>query len=283
MCAAAIGTDTAGSIRLPASLCGIVGFKPTYGTVSAEGVVPLSVSYDHVGPMTNTVADARTLFSVMSGEAAPRSKDREQLRIGIPEAYFFRDLEPQVAEVISSVMSSLQRAGHKLKDVDLPVSEDRTLSTYESFCYHREWIEKSPELYDPQTLKRIRSGEKTTPEQAAAASAELRKIRASAFEIFTDVDVLLTPTVPILPGRIDELMSDMATLRQRELLMLRNTRPFNVLGIPAISIPWDLARSGLPVGIQLATAPHKDFELLDIAEKFEHLAPWQGRTPPQFS
>lgn len=283
MCAAAIGTDTAGSIRLPASLCGIVGFKPTYGAVSAEAVVPLSVSYDHVGPMTNSVADARTLFAVMAGVPDPPRVRHESIRIGIPEAYFFRDLDPEVAEVVSSAMKALERVGHRLMKVDLSVSEDRTLSTYESFCYHRAWVEKSPELYDPQTLKRIRSGEKTTPEQAATAAEELRKIRASAGEIFTDIDVLLTPTVPILPGRIDELLRDMDTLRQRELIMLRNTRPFNVLGVPAISIPWELSRSGLPVGIQLATAPHRDFKLLDLAEEFERIAPWQGRTPPEFS
>ena len=283
LCAAAVGTDTAGSIRLPASLCGIVGFKPTFGVVSTKGVIPLSDSYDHVGPMTSTVEDARIVFCAMTGHERPASSGPRKLRIGVPELYFYRDLQSEVADAVDAAMSALRRAGHSLITRDFAVDEDRTLSTYQSYQYHKEWVAKSPELYDPETLRRIRSGEKTTDDAAREAAARLQKMREEAEEIFSDVDVLLTPTVPILPPKISDLLEKPETLRPAELVMLRNTRPFNVLGVPAISVPWDLAANGLPIGIQLAAAPGKDFELLDAAEEFERLAPWQGRTPPEFS
>jgi aspartyl-tRNA(Asn)/glutamyl-tRNA(Gln) amidotransferase subunit A len=283
LCAAAVGTDTAGSIRLPASFCGIVGFKPSYGLVSTAGVIPLASSYDHVGPMTLTVADARTLFEAMLGSAAPSSAPAGKLRIGIPESYFYRDVENEVETILSSALSELKKAGHTLVSREFPVDEDRTLASAESYAYHAKWVEQSPELYQPQTLRRIRSGEKITPDQVLEAQAKLTAIRKSAAEIFADIDVLLVPTVSVLPPPIDELLGDIDSLRHREMLMLRNTRPFNVLGTPAISIPWDLSPSGLPVGIQLAAGPGRDFALLAIAEAFESIAPWQGRTPPEFS
>ncbi len=278
LCAAAVGTDTAGSIRLPASFCGIVGFKPTYANVSAEGVVPLAQSYDHVGPMTRTVADTRILYAAMAGVPEP-SCGRKTLRIGIPETYFYRDLDAEVGTVMSSALNALEKAGHTLQPVDFPVDEDRTLASFESYAYHEKWVQASPELYQPETLRRIVTGQKITAEAAAAAREKLNATRAGAKDIFTDIDVLLTPTVPVLPPAIDDLLGNPDTLRHRELVMLRNTRPFNVLGVPAISLPWNLSSSGLPIGIQLAAAPEKDFELLAIAEQLEEIAPWQDRTP----
>jgi Asp-tRNA(Asn)/Glu-tRNA(Gln) amidotransferase A subunit family amidase len=206
-----------------------------------------------------------------------------RLRIGIPEAFFFRDLDAEVAAVVEAAMKATSAAGHELVTRDFPVDEDRTLAMYEAYQYHKGWAEESPELYLPETLRRIRAGENITAEEAQQAVAKLDETRRSAGEIFDGIDVLLTATVPVLPPTIDDLLGNPDTLRPRELVMLRNTRPFNVLGIPAINLPWDVSRGGLPVGIQLAAAPGKDFELLDIAEEFEKISPWQGRTPPQFA
>jgi Asp-tRNA(Asn)/Glu-tRNA(Gln) amidotransferase A subunit family amidase len=282
ICAAAIGTDTAGSIRLPASFCGIVGFKPSFGSISTDGVVPLAESYDHVGPMTQSVEDARILFAVMSGVSAPDKKPVETLRVGVPERYFYRELDGDVGNAMAFCLRELENEGHSIVNVDFPVDDDRTLASFEAYAYHAKWVEQSPELYQPETLRRICSGAKITRGAALAARRKLEETRASSLGIFESIDVLLTPTVAVLPPKIDDLLRDMDTLRQRELVMLRNTRPFNVLGVPAISIPWDLSRSGLPIGIQLAAPYHKDFELLAIAEEFEKISPWQGRTPPGF-
>ena len=240
LCPAAIGTDTAGSIRLPASFCGLVGFKPTYNAVSAEGIVPLAISYDHVGPITRTVADARSLFEVLSG-TSDRPQEVAKLRIGLPEAYFYRDLESEVGNVISSVLDTLAKSGHHLQRVDFAVDEDRTFASFESYTYHAKWVEQVPELYQPETLRRIKTGEKVTKEAAAEGKSRLDAIRKSATDLFSDIDILLTPTVPVLPPALDDVLGHPDTLRHRELVMLRNTRPFNVLGIPAISLPWDLS------------------------------------------
>ena len=282
ICAAATGTDTAGSIRLPASFCGIVGFKPSFGSVSTDGVVPLAESYDHVGPIAQSVEDARILFAVMSCAAAPEKTPVGTLRVGVPERYFYQDLDGDVGNAMSSCLRKVENAGHSIVKLDFPVDEDRTLASFEAYAYHAKWVEQSPDLYQPETLRRILSGAKITREAALAARKKLEETRASSLEIFANVDVLLTPTVPVLPSKIDDLLNSMDTLRSRELIMLRNTRPFNVLGIPAISIPWDLSRNGLPIGIQLAAPYRKDFELLAIAEEFEKFSPWQGRTPPGF-
>jgi Asp-tRNA(Asn)/Glu-tRNA(Gln) amidotransferase A subunit family amidase len=223
------------------------------------------------------------LFQVMSGKDTSHAKRDKKLRIGIPEAYFYRDLEGQVGKMMSVVFEVLTKAGHVLVNIDLPVEEDRTLVSYESYRYHAKWVKETPELYQPETLRRILTGAKISDAAAEEARAKLKAQRETAVNIFSNIDVLLTPTVPVLPAKIDELLASPDRLRHRELVMLRNTRPFNVLGVPAISLPWDLSSEALPMGIQLAAAPEKDFELLAIAEKFERLAPWQGRTPPRFS
>lgn len=282
LCAAALGTDTAGSIRLPASYCGIVGYKPTYGAISTEGVVPLASSYDHVGPMTRTVADAKILFKICAENGVSEAKTGFFCRIGVPAEYFFRDLDPEVERVTLAALHALENAGHELIDIDFKVDEDRTLFSYEAYAYHAKWVAECPERYQAETLRRIKGGAKVSAEAAAEAKKKLDAMRRQAADVFTGVDVLLTPTVPVLPTRIDDLLGNPDTLRQRELVMLRNTRPFNVLGAPAINIPWDLSASGLPVGIQLAAAPGRDWDLLEIAERVEAISPWGRRTPPGF-
>lgn len=282
LCVAALGTDTAGSIRLPASYCGIVGFKPTYGAVSTQGVVPLASSYDHVGPMTRTVLDAKILYKICAQTPVLSEKSSFLKVLGVPIKYFFRDLDPEVSRISMSALHTLEDAGFTLTDVDFPVDEDRTLFSWEAYQYHAKWAAERPEKYQPETLRRIKSGARVSAEAAAEAKKNLETLRGSAAEIFTDVDVLVTPTVPVLPAEIDDLLGNPDTLRQRELAMLRNTRPFNVLGAPAINIPWDLSANGLPVGIQLAAAPGRDMALLELAERVEALSPWKARTPAGF-
>jgi Asp-tRNA(Asn)/Glu-tRNA(Gln) amidotransferase A subunit family amidase len=231
--------------------------------------------------MARTVVDTRVLLAVMTG-TVKNLQVTGTIRVGVPESYFYRDLEEAVGNVMADVLQTLRKNRCDIKALDLTGDEDRTLASWESYQVHKEYVEKSPELYQPETLRRVRSGERVTAQEAESGRAKLQAIRANAAELFKDIDVVLTPTVPVLPAKIDDLLAEPERLRQRELLMLRNTRPFNVLGVPAISIPWDLSPDGLPVGIQLSAAPGQDFELLAIAEEFERYAPWQGRTPPAF-
>lgn len=235
-CFAAIGTDTAGSIRLPAACCGVVGLKPAFARVSARGVVPLSWSYDHVGPLTKTAEDASLVLQAI-GDWRPSDIKVNELRVGVVREYFWDDVNSNVSAVIADAIEKLSRAVASVREVRVPIDEDRTVAGSESWQIHEHWVRENPDLYDPRTLARIRSGEKYTPEQIASKRQELQRIRTEAPTLFRDVDVILSPTSPILPPTFAELEADPEALRPLELLMLRNTRPWNIFGVPAISVP----------------------------------------------
>jgi Asp-tRNA(Asn)/Glu-tRNA(Gln) amidotransferase A subunit family amidase len=263
MCYAAIGTDTAGSIRLPAACCGAVGLKPTYGLISAEGVIPLAETYDHVGPIGRTIEDVEAIMQVLVPDLKPPSTGK--LRVGVARKYFFDELHPDIARVIEHAISHVGAQAASMRDIEIPFEEDRTAQTYESYRYHTERVVATPELYDPQTLARILRGRDVTADQYQTALARTHALRENASKLFDAVDVILTPTVPIPPPTIAELEADPATLRARELLMLRNTRPFNVLGLPTATVPCGSTSEGLPVDLQLATAPNSDLTALPCA------------------
>lgn len=234
-CFAAIGTDTAGSIRLPSACCGVVGLKPAYGKVSAQGVVPLSWSYDHVGPIARTVEDLDLVCRALLGWEQDNSTSHA-LRVGVARKFFFEDVDPEILADVERAIEHLARHEISLHEVKVPVDEDRTVSTAESWEYHKQFLERA-ELYDPRTLKRIKAGERYTPEEIEQRRQELRQYRAKAPEMFRDVDVIVTPTVPIRPPLFAEVEQSPEKLRALELLMLRNTRPWNVYGVPVITVP----------------------------------------------
>ncbi|MGA7136131.1 MAG: amidase [Terriglobales bacterium] len=290
---AAVGTDTAGSIRLPAAYCGIVGLKPTYGRLSTRGVVPLSSSYDHVGPLTTTVYDAALMAQVISDYDSPNpSPDKpvpslisafdempENLRVGVPRTFFFDDLHPEIANAIEKAIDIFRQLHAEIRDIKLEVSTDRKLASAEAYAYHKEFVERSPELYQPATLARIQSGAHISAPEALQASRDLQASRHAIQEIFHEVDVLLTPTVPIPPPLIADLREHPENLRPQELLMLRNTRPFNVWGIPTISIPCGFTKDGMPIGLQLAAAPWRGIVLLQAAQAYEQATEWHKERP----
>jgi aspartyl-tRNA(Asn)/glutamyl-tRNA(Gln) amidotransferase subunit A len=294
---AAVGTDTAGSIRLPATYCGVVGLKPTYGRVSTRGVVALSSSYDHVGPLTTSVYDAALMLQVLSDYDSPNpgadhpvpslisafDEFPTNLRIGVPRAFFFDDLHPEIAAAIDEAIKVFAGLHAEIRDIKLAVPTDRTLASAEAYAYHKPFVESSPELYQPETLRRIQSGANISAPDALRASRELQASRHAIQEIFNDVDVLLTPTVPIPPPKIADLKANPDNLRPQELLMLRNTRPFNVWGIPAISVRCGFTKDGLPIGLQLAAAPWRGIVLLQAAQAYEQATEWHTRTPEQLS
>ncbi len=290
---AAIGTDTAGSIRLPAAYCGVAGLKPTYGRVSARGVVPLAQSYDHVGPITRSVYDAALLLQTIAGydPGDPASVDSPvpdfiasidqfppTLRIGVARAYFFDDLDPEVASAVERAIQVFRELHAEIReDIKLEISTDRTLSSAESYAFHKPMVMRSPELYQPATLTRIKSGENLSELDIERTKRELEASRHAIRKIFEEVDILLMPTVSIPPPRIDDLGKHPENLRPAELLMLHNTRPFNVWGIPAISIPCGFTKDGLPIGLQLAAAPWREDLLLQAAGAYERATEWHKR------
>jgi aspartyl-tRNA(Asn)/glutamyl-tRNA(Gln) amidotransferase subunit A len=286
LCYAALGTDTAGSIREPAAFCGIVGLKPSYGLVSTRGVLPLSYSLDHVGPMTRSVRDAALVLEAIAGFdpedpgshdygrhefAAACERAQPPLRVGVARDFFFTDLDADVAACIDRALQAMRRLGAELREVAIPVNTDRTVQSGEAYAYHARFVAESPQLYQPETLRRIRSGADITAAAYIAKRRELDLLRRAAPAIFAEVDVLLTPTTPVLPPPVSELQGDIEQLRRRELIMLRNTRPFDVLGLPAISVPCGLTPAGLPVGVQIAGPPGGDALMLQAARAFESM------------
>jgi aspartyl-tRNA(Asn)/glutamyl-tRNA(Gln) amidotransferase subunit A len=290
----AIGTDTAGSVREPAALCGIVGLKPTYGRVSVRGVIPLSRSLDHIGPIARTVADAAATLQAIAGYDAKDGNSvdmpapdylaslREQsrpLRIGLPRKFFFEDLDPAVASAVEEALGVLSALGGNVSELDIGVPTDRTLQAAESYANHAEFVGRSPELYQPETLRRIRTGEDISAGEVGQRRRELKQIRSEVHKVFEGVDVLVTPTTPVPAAAIEELKQDPDLLRPHELLLLRNTRPVNVWGLPAISIPCGFTTAGLPIGLQIIGSQWREDRVLQLAYAYEQATNWHQRTP----
>jgi len=273
MCYAAIGTDTAGSVREPAALCGLVGLKPTYGLISTEGIIPLSPSLDHAGPITRSVQDAAILLDALTGTEWRHSESLDvehgKWRVGIPRQFFFEDLDSEVATAVEAAIDELELMGCVVADVDVRVDTDRTLQAAEAYAEHRQRIASSADLYDPETLRRVRTGENISNEQYRAALRELGNIRREIAAIFDSVDVLVTPTTPIPAPRLSNLTTNIDQLRPTELVLLRNTRPANVWGTPAISVPCGRTSEGLPIGLQIIGPMGRDARVLQVARAFE--------------
>lgn len=290
MCYAAIGTDTAGSVREPAALCGCVGLKPTYGRVSSRGVIPLASSLDHVGPLTRSVADAGIMLQAIAGYDAGDIGSQDvavddylggmqqpisTLRIGIPREHFYEDLQPEVSDAVENAVNKVRRVAKEVKDVQLEVPTDRTLQMAESYAYHAEFAKTTPDLYKPETLRRILAGEQISAAAYIHHRAALQTERRSILQIFGEVDLLMTPTTPIAAPRISDLTADPDALRPAEIKLLRNTRPFNVWRLPTISIPCGSDQNGLPIGLQIAGAPWRE----DLVLRFAHAVEKQLSVP----
>jgi len=284
LCYAALGTDTSGSIRVPAALCGIVGFMPSYGLVPLRGVIPLSSSYDHVGPMTRTVRDAALVLQAIAGYdhqditsvalpvpdyAAALDGDGPKPRIGVARRPFFAELDRDVAAATARALGALASLGAKLRDVTLSVDDDRTVFRAESYAFHRRWVEQSPERYQAETLRRIRTGEAVTAAEYIEKWQHLQHMRRGALAMFAGVDLIVAPTVPVPAPSFAELEAQPDAIRPRELVLMRNTRPFDIWGTPALSVPCGTTSAGLPIGFQIAGPIGADAQVLRLGAAFE--------------
>jgi aspartyl-tRNA(Asn)/glutamyl-tRNA(Gln) amidotransferase subunit A len=302
LCYGAIGSDTGGSVRQPAGYCGIVGLKPTFGRVSTSGVIPLSWSLDHLGPMTRTVTDAALMLQVIAGYdaqdkasihvpvpnfAANISAATSSLRLGIPRAYFYEALHPEIQAAMEAALSVLKKLTHTQRDIASLAADDTyasmmdpyvTILRAEAYAYHKEYVSKSPVLYQPQTLKRIQAGADITVSAYLQARHQLEQFRRSVAQVFETIDLLITPTACVPPFAIADLL-DPNTLRERELLMLRNTRPFNMLGLPTVSVPCGFTHGDLPVGLQITGPPGGEPTVLRLAYAYEQATEWRKRKP----
>jgi aspartyl-tRNA(Asn)/glutamyl-tRNA(Gln) amidotransferase subunit A len=292
LCYAALGTDTGGSVRLPASFCGTVGLKPTYGRVSTRGVLPLSWSLDHVGPLTRGVLDAALLLQAIAGYDAkdPYSVDRPvpaltagirrspaSLRLGVPREYFFTGLHVDVQTAVEQAIDVLSKLTAGVQEVVVPVSPEMHLAVMlaEGFAFHAARVRDTPQLFQPPVLGRLRGGEAVSTTTYVNQRRELDQVRRAAPSLFAQVDLLVTPTIPTLPIPIVEAQDD----QSGTALFARNTRPFNAYGLPAVSIPCGFAKNGLPIGLQIVGPPWGEESVLRLAHAFEHATASQTRRP----
>ncbi|MCC7009604.1 MAG: amidase [Acidobacteria bacterium] len=261
LAAAATGSDTGGSVRIPAALCGCVGFKPSYGRLSTQGLLGACPTFDHVGLLTRSVADASWIFRAVVGGAASRPAPRRP-RIGIARRFFFERLQPDVESAMTRVVERLRERGALMVDRDLPLDDHTMARVFDPIVAEEIWSRYgSAWKVRPQDFSPAFAAIFATPPPSLVEIARARRARAvfqaAVTDVFDEVDVILTPTVPItappIAGPIDAA------------LILRNTWPFNAARTPAISMPAGADRDGLPIGVQLAAAPGRDDALLAVA------------------
>ena len=296
LCMGALGSDTGGSIRGPASMCGIVGIKPTYGRVSNFGVVPLSWSQDHCGPMTWTVADNALMLQALAGHdpkdpttsTAPVPDYSAALRdgiagmtIGVPRRYFFEagpDVEPETLDAIEGALEVMAELGATVRDVDIPHVEqsraaNQTIMMGEAFAYHEHNLKTRREDYGAMVRDRFLLGGMLTISDYVQAQRVRSLIKREMADALREVDVLVTPTSP-KPAAALEGYSGGATLTGPSF-----TGPFNASGIPAISTPGGFSSDGLPIGLQIAGKPFDEATVLRVAYAYEQAARWFERRP----
>jgi aspartyl-tRNA(Asn)/glutamyl-tRNA(Gln) amidotransferase subunit A len=297
---ATTGTDTGGSIRMPASVCGVVGLKPSYGLVSKAGVLPLSHLFDHAGPITRTVEDAALVLNAIAGyDPADASSVRvpaadftaalgagvRGLRVGVPRGYFFERLDDEVAEAVERALGELRRLGAEVRDVAIPGVEAGVAATFalvlaEAQAIHAESLRTRPADFGADVREIL-----SLP--APDASALLRALRtrdeltAAMRGVLESVDVLVTPTTPITAVQIGQGAVRVGRFEEPVLTaMIRCTAPFNATHLPALSLPCGFTRAGLPVGLQIAGRPFDEATVLRAGRAYERATDWHTRTPP---
>jgi aspartyl-tRNA(Asn)/glutamyl-tRNA(Gln) amidotransferase subunit A len=298
---ASLGTDTGGSIRLPAALCGIVGFKPTRRLVPVHGVIPLAPSLDHVGPLCRSVADAAIIMGAIAGqdprdpeslgrvgEAFDRGMRRglRGLKIGVPKQYFFDRLQEDVRRAVLTAVQHLEVNGCEIREVVLKNMEQTAdlaagITVIEALAFHWEWLQSRPQDYGADLRGRMQEHSS----QLAVSYLQLREkhrlYREEFARAFESVHLVVAPSVPIVAPRMDE--GDVSVGRTKEnlrLALLRFTRPSNLTGFPAISIPCGFSKKEkMPVGLQLMGPAFGDATVLRAAYGYEQSTAWHTMFP----
>lgn len=293
LCFAALGTDTGGSIRTPASYCATVGLKPTYGLISIRGIIPLTLSLDHCGPLTRTVEDAAVVLNVLAGydklDIASVEHAAEDyvtamkqpvsgLRLGIPRAPFFDLLDADVAKVVEDAIAVLAKMTKGAKDVTLPSTGNMGLSG-ETYAYHEEFYTRGAGRYQIPTRRSLQNGANLKAADYIRAHWKLELIRRTIDDAFTDFDLVVLPTRRHTPRTIDASIKREESDKPRNP-ELENTGQFNVYGIPAISVPCGFTSGGLPVGLMIAGPRFSEGRVLALANAYERATEWHNRRPP---
>ena len=293
LCFGALGTDTGGSIRTPAAYCGVVGLKPTYGLVSIRGIIPLTLSLDHCGPIVRTVEDAALLLNVLAGYdkldiasveharedyAATMKQPVAGLRLGIPRAPFFDLLDADVAKPMEDAIRVLAKMTKRIKDVTLPSTREIALAG-ETNAYHEEFFTRTPGRYQIPTRRNLQNNANSKASDYVRARWKLELLRRTIDDSFADVDVVVLPTRRRIPRKIDAAIKRERTDKPLNP-ELENTGQFNAYGIPAITVPCGFAAAGLPIGLMIAGPRFSEARVMALAAAYERATEWHKRKPP---
>jgi aspartyl-tRNA(Asn)/glutamyl-tRNA(Gln) amidotransferase subunit A len=296
-----LGSDTGGSIRIPASLCGITGLKPTYGRVSRAGVLPLAWSMDHVGPMTRSARDCALMLSVIAGYdpadpttsvlpvpdyGAALTGDVKGLRVGLLRAHF---TDPAAADVRAAVEASakqLEQAGAVVDEVNLTqvmhvATGSAAIVASEALAYHAPWMRSRPQDYQPDVRERLRLGAFVNGAHYVRSQQIRALVAREVDEALARRDVLLAPATPLVApvlGEREAALGDGPS--DVRAALLRCTRPFNFSGHPACAAPCGFTPGGLPIGLQIVGRPFDEATVLRVVDAYQRMTDWHTRHPP---
>lgn len=304
----AIGSDTGGSIRIPAACCGVTGLKPTYGRVSCHGVIPLSWSLDHVGPIGRSAEDCAIIFDAIAGYdprdpnsvsgppsqatatliTGPEGRDvlsLQGLKLGVPQEAFVAPLDPQVRAAWRAALLVLQEVGAEVIDVELPLATMdmyRTIQMPEASLAHMQkgWLSEHRDDYTDLTLKRLLQGQQISAVDYLHAQHQRRIFSTNMRSVLRRVNALVLPTLPIPAIPIEQTHQEIdidGVSENATLALLRLNMPFNLTGLPAISFPCGFTDNGLPMGLQVAGKPFEEATVLRIAHAYQQLTDWHRR------
>ena len=297
---AALGTDTGGSVRIPAALCGLVGLKPTFGRLSRAGLMPLDSELDSVGPLARTVADAAVLYQALAGPYADDATTSDQplddvvaslyddvagMRVCVPREYFWGDVDPEVEAAVRASVQVFAELGVYVDEIAIEELDDATalrargsLTPVEAYLNFGRELEADGGAFDPAIRSRIMPGK----DMPAIDFVDIRRRRDRLRERFADstrdIDALLTPTVPLVAPAVDEVATPDG-FAVTNLLMLRNTAVVNLLRLCALSLPCGFTRGGLPIGLQLIAPAFGEKQVLRLGQAYEQATDWHRRHP----
>ena len=304
---AALGTDTGGSVRQPASHCSIVGLKPTYGLISIRGIIPLTYSLDHCGPMTKTVEDAAIMLNQMVGYdshdvasiehakedyVAAMKQPVSNFRLGIPRAPYFDQLDEEVAKATETAIGVLSKLTKTTVECYLPstVGFDSLSLGAERIAYHLDLFRHNAGRYSLQIRQSLDSTIKAMNDSTTQPCADkvvdyvlsnwkLISLRKNIDAAFTNFDLVVLPTMRILPRTINDALSREEEPKPREPETISNCSPFNIFGLPAISVPCGFSKDGLPIGLMIAGPRFSEGKILALANAYERATEWYTRRP----
>jgi aspartyl-tRNA(Asn)/glutamyl-tRNA(Gln) amidotransferase subunit A len=293
LCFGALGTDTGGSIRTPSSFCGVVGLKPTYGLVPIRGIVPLTLSLDHCGPITRTVEDAALMMNVLAGyerlDITSVEHAREDyvtqmkqpiagLRLGIPRTPFFDWVDPDVAKAVEEAIGVLSKLTKGTQDVTLPPVKDILLNG-ETYAYHEEYFTKYPGRYMLPTRRALQGDGNGKAAEYVRSLWALEMLRRTIDDAFSGFDLVVLPTRRHTPRTIDAAIKRETDDKPKNP-ELENTGAFDYYGVPAISVPCGFTAEGLPIGLMIAGPRFSEGRVLALAHAYQQATDWHKRQPP---